>query len=241
MDFTLSTLLSPASGSCSGAASASVDVSWMALFSVLLFSPLTQRSRCRKVETQSKKVLLSQQDCRQDHVNDEALSNRYSSKVPSMKKLQECDFSDDDDTLSTVSSTSVDDEEDPSLLSCCSRSSIGSSSSVTSLCQPRNVSFASPLVTAIHHRPACTEEDKYYLHYSEHDYIDFKLEYLTKGNSPLVRKTPRKVGFVRDVVTSTHSVLGRQERHKFHLYYNEDELQRFLDDFVTSLQQPTTL
>jgi hypothetical protein len=157
------------------------------------------------------------------------------------KKLQDgddCD-NDDDDTLSTVSSTSVEEEEEASLslLSCSSSSSI--SSSITMSFQARNVhvSFANPLVTSIHYRPTCTEEDKYYLHYSEHDYIDFKLDYLTKGNSPLVRKTPRKVGFVRDVVTSTHSVLGRHQRKQLNLYYNEVELQRFLDDFVLSLQQ----
>jgi hypothetical protein len=92
-------------------------------------------------------------------------------------------------------------------------------------------------VTHIFYRPVTTPDDKYYLHYSEHDYIDFKLDYLTKGNSPLVRKTPRKVGFQRDVVASVHPVMSLQQRQPLNLYYQEHELQRFLDDFVQSLQQ----
>jgi hypothetical protein len=244
MDFTLSTLLSPASGGCSGAAArASGDVSWTALFSLLFTSPISQRSRCRRVGLPSKEKLL-QPYYAQYRMNDDRLSNRDSSEV-SKNKLTEGHSCHDDDTISTVSATSIEEDEEEGslpLLSCSfSSSSLSSASSIILACQPRNVTFANPLVTAVHYCPACSQDDKYYLYYSESDYIDFKLEYLTRGNSPLVRKTPRKVGFARDLVTSTHSVLGRQERKQFKLYYNEVELQRFLDDFVTSLQQHLSL
>jgi hypothetical protein len=233
MDFALSTLFSPTTGYCCGSTTALDSGLWLAIFSILLIAPVAQRSRQR--------IFLGtpvKEQQRDNIKDDELFSNRNSSKVSRKKLLEVVEFS-DDDTVSTVSSTSVEedeDEEEEGRLSLSSCSSSSSNSSLSSY-QPRNVTFASPLVTAVYHRPACTEDDKYYLHYSEHDYIDFKLEYLTQGNSPLVRKTPRKVGFVRDVVTSTHVVLGRQERKQLKLYYNEVELQRFLDDFVSSLQK----
>ena len=68
---------------------------------------------------------------------------------------------DDDDTASTVSvSTSSDslDEEDDCDFS-----------------NRKSVSFSYPLVTKIHTRPTTTFEDKYYLHYSDLDYLDFKI------------------------------------------------------------------
>ncbi|KAL3904393.1 MAG: hypothetical protein SGILL_010088, partial [Bacillariaceae sp.] len=137
------------------------------------------------------------------------------------KDYQQGVGSSDDDTASTVTATSVDEDEEDTL-------SFGSSC--------RRVSFATPIVTSTQYRPVTTEDDKYYLHYNEIDYIDFKLEALTNGNSPLVRRTPRRVGFARDVVASTHAVMGMHERQHLELYYNEEELQTFLDTFVESLQ-----
>jgi hypothetical protein len=144
--------------------------------------------------------------------------HRDSLKVSNQHHKQQSEAS-DDDTASTVTVTSVDEDDDTLSLSSC-----------------RRVSFATPLVTSVHYRPITAEDDKYYLHYNEVDYIDFKLDALTNGKSPLVRRTPRKVGFARDVVTSTHAVMGMEERQTLELYYNEDELQRFLDNFVESLQ-----
>jgi hypothetical protein len=225
MDFTLSTISS---------GSTVLDEATCQLLSLVL-SPTLSRSRKRPSVIMRARI----QSTANNTTNEEydSFSPRGSLSLPKNAKLPKED--NDDDTASTVSSTSVEDEEDEadvsSLSLSCSSASLSSITSSSS--ERRRVSFAYPLVTAIHYRPLCTEDDKYYLHYSEHDYIDFKLDYLTKGNSPLVRKTPRKVGFARDVVTSTHTVLGMQERQQLPLYYNEEELQQFLDDFVASLQQ----
>jgi hypothetical protein len=229
MDFSLSTISS---------GSTVLDEATCQLLSLVL-SPTLSRSRKRPSVIMRARIQSTANNTTNEE--DDSFSPRGSSlSLSKNAKLPKED--NDDDTASTVSSTSVEDEEeeeDEADVSClslsCSSASLSSITSSSS--ERRRVSFAHPLVTAIHYRPLCTEDDKYYLHYSEHDYIDFKLDYLTKGNSPLVRKTPRKVGFARDVVTSTHTVLGMQERQQLPLYYNEEELQQFLDDFVASLQQ----
>jgi hypothetical protein len=106
----------------------------------------------------------------------------------------------DDDTASTLSSsTSTDDE------SC---SSFG-----------KMVTFAEELVTAVHTRPFTSREDKYYLHYSEHDYVDFKVEYVTG------RTRTRQVSFAHQVVSQETIVPPPIQEHKQHLYYSESELQ----------------
>lgn len=206
------------------------------LLLALVISP-SQRSRKRPVAVS--RTRFSAEGVL-DRVSAESvvLFSSKSSKHASNKNGSQHEAS-DDDTASTVSATSAEDEEeDASFFSLSHNNSSSSLSSCTSsAAERRRVSFASNPVTDIRYRPLCTEDDKYYLHYSEHDYIDFKLDYLTKGNSPLVRKTPRKVGFAREVVTSTHDVLGMDERLRLSLYYNEYELQRFLDDFVASLQK----
>ncbi|KAG7339785.1 hypothetical protein IV203_025464 [Nitzschia inconspicua] len=235
MDFTLSTITS---------ATPMIEDVVTGLFRSLLISSSQEKSRRRFNEKDVAMSRILQQQ--QQHLAQGYLSNTYTSLLSSKKSFQDIiqnEDDSDDDTASTMTATSIEDdeeeeEEEEDVPSTGSLSLItGFLSSLPSIQSARRVSFATPLVTSIHHRPFCTEEDKYYLHYSEHDYIDFKLEYLTKGNSPLVRRTPRKVGFARDVVTSTHIVLGKQERDQLSLYYNEDELQHFLDDFVASLQQ----
>jgi hypothetical protein len=127
-----------------------------------------------------------------------------------MEKSNSCSLKDDDDTASTIStSTSMDD----------------------SMTDFRQVTFAENLVTAVHHRPRTTREEKYNLHYNEHDYRDFKYEYAT-GIS-----RQRKVKFAFDLVTEVISIPAPSSKLQQKLYYSEMELQEFLDDFVLSLQQ----
>jgi hypothetical protein len=96
----------------------------------------------------------------------------------------------DDDTATTLSSSSSEDE--------------------------KMVTFCDPLVTAVYTRPMTTKEDKYYLHYSQHDYVDFKVEYMTG------RQRNRRVSFARE--TQVHQVQPVAGEKKA-LYYSEAELQ----------------
>lgn len=171
---------------------------------------------------------------------------------------------DDDETASTVD---MYDDEDSSLFSLFSTSSSSSlcseeSSSSSSLSLKKSVSFPEDdheLVTAVYTRPRTTTADKYYLHYDEYDYMDFKLEYrdelyqqhygchsekqLQQLRRPYYRKSgSRKVGFKLDVVESVHPVMDLSARKEIQndLFYTANEMRQFLDDFVASLQQQTT-
>lgn len=104
----------------------------------------------------------------------------------------------DDDTASTLSTTTDGDD---------------------SLGFTKSVSFAEPLVTAVITRPLTTKEDKYYLHYNEHDYVDFKIEFLTG------KERCRRVSFEREVVQEVHQVESLA-KHSDDLYYSESELQQ---------------
>ena len=158
------------------------------------------------------------------------------------------DDNDDDDTASTV-----DMYED--------EFQVAASSSTSS---KRSVRFETELVTAVYTRPRTTKDDKYYLHYDEYDYMDFKLEYRdellkqrrrqqrqeqsssthfnrnnnTQSSCPY-RRSPRKVSFKREVVESVHPVMDRTQRKEIQndLFYTEEEMRAFLDEFVVSLQQ----
>merc|ERR1712176_502184 len=115
----------------------------------------------------------------------------------------------------------------------------------------RTVHFDKNLVTAVYTRPRTTKDDKYYLYYDEYDYMDFKLEYrddllqeqqqstgIRQPRSLNYRRSPRKVSFKRDVVDSVHPVMDRDQRNEIQsdLFYTEDEMRSFLDEFVESLQ-----
>jgi hypothetical protein len=137
--------------------------------------------------------------------------------------------SEEDDTASVVSS------------SCCSSSSSSSSTldgcpmslsrtASTASSSTRRVSFPDQPVTAIYTRPTTTPEEHYWLHYTNFDFIDFKLSYWTG-----VDRT-RKVSFSYDLVTETQLVTPWSQQEKQLLYYSEQDLQRFLDDFVRSLR-----
>jgi hypothetical protein len=135
-------------------------------------------------------------------------------------KCQVNNEDDDDDTASTVSvstsSDSTDEEEEDCSCSTATR---------------KSVSFSYPLVTKVHVRPNTSLDDKYYLHYSDIDFIDFKIGYITG------KDRTRKVSFARDVVSDVTSIPPLSEETRKSMYYSEPELQRFLDEFVQSLHQ----
>lgn len=148
---------------------------------------------------------------------------------------------DDDETASTV-----DMDEDEFQIEAASSSTRRSSG------KRRSVTFEEDLVTAVYTRPRTTQDDKYYLHYDEYDYMDFKLEYRdhllkqrrkekdsSSSQLPCYRSSPRKVSFKREVVESVHPVMDRRQRKelKKDLFYTEDEMRTFLDEFVVSLQK----
>jgi len=163
------------------------------------------------------------------------------------------DDDDDDDTASTFDMMDCDDEYP---ISPCS-----SFRKVHSPLPRRNVHFPEQLVTHIFTRPFTTQEDKYYLHYDEHDFMDFKLQYradilgANHGNRRQARRSSlgsseqppmyyrksgsQRVSFKREVVASIHPVMDLSARKKIQhdLFYTEQEMRQFLDDFVVSLQQ----
>eukprot|EP00536_Pseudo-nitzschia_multiseries_P015235 jgi/Psemu1/217261/e_gw1.843.12.1 len=150
---------------------------------------------------------------------------------------------DDDETASTVD---MDEDE----------FQVAASSSIRRPSEKgRTVKFEEDLVTAVYTRPRTTKDDKYYLHYDEYDYMDFKLEYRDeliqqrhrekditnncKSRLPCYRRSPRKVSFKREVVESVHPVMDRSQRKEIQkdLFYTEEEMRSFLDEFVISLQK----
>jgi len=175
----------------------------------------------------------------------------YSENHEKSKNSKTCLDDDDDETASTV-----DMEEDEFPVPRSALRKKGSQSG-----RKRTVHFERGLVTAVHTRPRTTKEDKYYLHYDEYDYMDFKLEYRDDllqeqkqkqelsgettdyGNQPRritnYRRSPRKVSFKREVVASVHPVMDRSQRNKIlsDLFYTEEEMRQFLDEFVASLQK----
>lgn len=90
------------------------------------------------------------------------------------------------------------------------------------------VTFCEPLVTAVRTRPRTTRAEKYFLHYNEHDYVDFKVQYMTG------RERTRKVSFAQE--TKVHKVQPVAAEKKV-LFYSESELQGFLDEFIKSLNR----
>jgi hypothetical protein len=149
--------------------------------------------------------------------------------VKELKPQYYSEHDDDDDTASTVTETSVETDEDEEL-----EDSIGYQPEA--LPQKRSVTFVSPIVTSVRYIPKATQEDKYYLWYSEYDYVDFKLEYY-HPSSRLVKRTPRRVGFAREVVTDVKEIPALEAGLVSKMYYTSQELQSFLDEFVLSLQR----
>ena len=179
------------------------------------------------------------------HRDSVVVYNEHQQKNPTKR----CDDDDDDETASTV-----DMDEDEFTVSTSSTRRNASQS------RRRRVQFEEELVTAVYTRPRTTKEDKYYLHYDEYDYMDFKLEYRddllleqqrkreqssSSSNGKLkqratnYRRSPRKVSFKREVVDSVHPVMDRNQRNKISsdLFYTEEEMRTFLDEFVASLHK----
>lgn len=122
---------------------------------------------------------------------------------------EDMDFN-DDDTASTVSmSTSSDSDSLDEVVT-------------TASGNKKSVRFASTLVSTVHTRPRTTAEDKYYLHYNEHEYMDFKIAYVTG------KDRTRKVGFAREVVSEMEYIPLATPATKASLYYSEDELQWYV-------------
>ena len=138
------------------------------------------------------------------------------------------DSEEEDDAASVVSSSCCSSSSSSSTLDGCPMSLSRTTSAATT--STRRVSFPDQPVTAIYTRPKTTPEEHYWLHYTNFDFIDFKLSYWTG-----VDRT-RKVSFSYDLVTETQLVTPWSQQEKQLLYYSEQDLQRFLDDFVRSLR-----
>jgi hypothetical protein len=121
-------------------------------------------------------------------------------------------FDEDDDTASTVSLT----EEDFSF----SNSISNDRSSVT---------FAEPVVTAIYTRCVTTSDEKHALYYCDRDFREFRRQYLHRKKTCLVQFP------ISSVVTCVHEYPYPETTET--LYYTESDLKRFLDDFVSSLNE----
>jgi hypothetical protein len=133
----------------------------------------------------------------------------------------------DDDTASALSLSSssdegscsdLDEDYDGGFLP-----SSTTTSTASSVIKKRVVTFCAPLVTQVRYRPMTSRKDKYYMHYNEHDYIDFKIEYLTG------RERTHKVSFAREVVSEVHHTTPLRDAAaaalKEDLFYSESELQ----------------
>jgi hypothetical protein len=125
---------------------------------------------------------------------------------------------DDDDTVSTM--YSIDEEES------------FSSSSSSSCSSALSVSFADPLVTHVYERPSTTLAEKFVLYYADLEYRKFKRDYVHTKRS---RSGGPTVHFSDDLVSSVHEYDAGSEGTKDDLFYNDSDLQRFLDEFVASL------
>lgn len=153
-------------------------------------------------------------------------SSLYGRTIPEFHsaatKLSELVF-DDDNTSDTDSTASMEDE--------LSWSYAGSESSMFSLGYNHpTVRFAEPLVSAVHERPSTLPGERHELYYTDAEYKEFRQDYYlySKRKSTVVQFHP-------DEVTAVHVV--ELPDNPSHLYYSDADLQVFLDDFVTSLQQ----
>ena len=125
-----------------------------------------------------------------EHAYKATVGQNHPHQQPQLSFLSK-EFHSDDDTASTLSTSGED----------------------------KIVTFSSPLVTNIHTRPRTSKEDKYYLHYSERDYMDFRYECITG------KQRTRRVSFARNVVSDVHEVQKFTSENKSAMYYSETELQ----------------
>mmetsp|Transcript_2628 Transcript_2628/g.3821 ORF Transcript_2628/g.3821 Transcript_2628/m.3821 type:complete len:153 (+) Transcript_2628:66-524(+) len=96
----------------------------------------------------------------------------------------------------------------------------------SSLCASPGVKFATPLVTEVRYRPATPPEDRAELFYTSKEISRFRRKY---------RSTRQKhVQFVEDVVTDVCYTANYSNPRD--LYYSEEELQSFLNEFVAEIE-----
>eukprot|EP00544_Gedaniella_sp_CCMP2646_P015165 CAMPEP_0202490670 /NCGR_PEP_ID=MMETSP1361-20130828/8005_1 /ASSEMBLY_ACC=CAM_ASM_000849 /TAXON_ID=210615 /ORGANISM="Staurosira complex sp., Strain CCMP2646" /LENGTH=200 /DNA_ID=CAMNT_0049120605 /DNA_START=58 /DNA_END=661 /DNA_ORIENTATION=- len=112
----------------------------------------------------------------------------------------------------------LDDDADTvsTMLSSCSSLGLG-------------VTFAEPLVTEVRLRPYTSRQEKQRLFYNESDYTEFKRDYFYGTTRDTI------VRFTESVVSHVWTVPRHEEPST--MYYTETELQRFLDEFVASLDK----
>lgn len=136
---------------------------------------------------------------------------------------EEFDDDDDDDETASMSSYSTN----PSL-----SSSLDSYQQQQEQPQRRQeVSFHPQLVTAVYTRPTTTPREKYHLHYSDWDYVDFRVDWACGKD-----RATKRVQFHLEDVTAIHTIpTATRPDPSSSLYYSKQELQGFLDDFVQSL------
>lgn len=107
----------------------------------------------------------------------------------------------DDDSTASLSASSFDDDSSDSSNHCA-----------------LSVSFANPVVTHVYLRPLTTSVEKERLFYNEHDFREFRMEYL--GYRPARN---RLVKFSETVVSEVRTFPALEDKDK--LYYSETELQ----------------
>ena len=123
-----------------------------------------------------------------------------------------------------------DDDETTTTVSCSEEEfSSSSHSSLDSCYNSTTVMFAEPLVTAVYYRPVTSIEDKAILHYNDADYRTFRSQYMHRKKTCIVRFPQTSV------VTKVYEYPKADNIES--LYYNESDLQRFLDDFMSSLNE----
>jgi hypothetical protein len=126
-------------------------------------------------------------------------------------KCSSSSSTEDDDTMSTLSESTSECSLDFKVSS---------------------VTFAHPLVTATHVRPCTTLAERSKLFYTEAEYREFRYEYIYG------RRKRKRVTFSSTLVSNAWEYEAQGD--KACLYYGPSDLQRFLDDFVESLNENTT-
>jgi hypothetical protein len=151
----------------------------------------------------------------------DSLLKKADNFVFALKEDDHCD----DDTASTCSST---DEDDSSY----SMSSYNNNTTT--------VSFASQLVTAVHVRPVTSHQDKNILYYTDVEYRMFKREYYLQRRND---RNQSMVSFSDDVIVHElpPSIASDYYGQHSDLYYSQQDLKGFLEDFVASLNQSRSL
>lgn len=134
---------------------------------------------------------------RSPHSCNHTISNHRDSLLLFDKSSSKYHHDTDDDTMSTLSATS-------------SNSSLGGA----------NVTFAHPVVTAVHHRPRTTIQEKAKLYYQDAEYREFRHEYIYG------HRQGKRVNFSASLVSEVWAYEVQDD--KASLYYAQSDLQRYV-------------